>query len=84
MAGTSKKRRDLELKLLAFELTERRFSLACRAILLVVIVASTTAAVICALQVHAWQTPSILGGPGFACGIALAAEMRRTTIKGRR
>jgi hypothetical protein len=83
MGATNKKRRDLKLELLAFELTERRFALGYRAILLVVIVASTTAAVICALRGHTWQTSSTISGPGFACGIALAAEARHT-IKRRR
>jgi Kef-type K+ transport system membrane component KefB len=77
----SRRRRELELQLLAFELTERRFALVCRAVLLAVILVSATAAVICALHGHSWQTSSLLGGPGVASSIALAAEIRRAAIE---
>jgi hypothetical protein len=70
--ATTSRRRELELNLLAFELTERRFALACRAILLVVIVASAGAAIVCALHGHSWQTPSLVGGPGVASGSVFA------------
>jgi hypothetical protein len=82
--ATSSRRRELELDLLAFELTERRFALACRAILLVVLVASAGAAIVCALHGHSWQTPSLASGPGVASGFALAAEIRRTSMERRR
>jgi hypothetical protein len=83
--ATSTRRRELELELelLAFELTERRFALACRLILLAVTVASATATIICALQGHSWQMPSVISGPGVACGIALAAETRRAAMERR-
>jgi hypothetical protein len=83
-ATSSSRRRELELDLLAFELTERRFALACRAILLAVTVASATAAIICALHGHSWQTPSLVSGPGVASGLALAAEIRRTSTERQR
>jgi hypothetical protein len=80
----SSRRRELELDLLAFELTERRFALVCRAILLAVIVASATAVMICALHGHSWQTPSLVSGPAVASGLALAAEIRRASMEHQR
>lgn len=65
------RRREIELELLAFELTERRFGLVCRMILLAVTVASACAAIACALLGHPWQTQTIVGSPGVASGIAL-------------
>lgn len=74
---------ELELDLLAFELTERRFALVCRAILLGIIVASAAAAIVCTLRGQPWPTPSLVGGPGIASSIALAVETRRNAERPR-
>lgn len=66
------RRREIELNLLAFELTERRFGLLCRVVLLGITVASAGAAIACAIIGHPWQTQTMVGSPGAASGIALA------------
>lgn len=82
MAGpphSSKK--DLELSLLALEieerrfgLTERRFALVCRAVFLLIALASAVITLVCILCGYGWPTPSITSGPGVASTVALAVE----------
>lgn len=66
------RRREIELALLAFELTERRFGLVSRMVLLAVTLASVGATIVCALLGHPWQTQTVVGSPGVASSIALA------------
>jgi hypothetical protein len=73
----SSSREDIELKLLAFELTERRFDLVCRSVLLGVVVLSVAVTLICVFRSCPWQTPSITGAPGIASTVALTLARRR-------
>jgi hypothetical protein len=69
---------DLELKLLALEVTERRFELFCRGVFLVIAVASAVVTLMCVLRGYHWPTPSLTSGPGVASTVALAVESRRS------
>jgi hypothetical protein len=73
MAGQPyKSREEVELALLAFELTERRFALFRQAVLLLIVVVSAVVTTVCALRGYAWPVPSLASSPGIASAAALA------------
>jgi len=89
MAGPTYSREEIELRLKAYELTEREFALKERkfalwekAVLLFVTVASAAVATYCAMHGYRWEISTLTGSPGAASSIALGLQAHRKRSDG--
>ncbi len=72
-----RERPEVEARLVDLELTERRFALLCRSILLLSSVALVATAIVCALRGGAWPIASSTCGFGTITGtLSVVAERR--------